>query len=102
MAWLEAIEHISHHTRFYWTGARLSDLNGLVAEGKSPDEVVCFFHTTVEEVQNGRNSLHALVIRHEVDKQLTGIRHQNLMTSGPRDRSAGGGRTVQEAVGCPS
>jgi hypothetical protein len=28
-------------------------LDGLVAEGKNPDEVACFFYITVEEVQNG-------------------------------------------------
>jgi CelD/BcsL family acetyltransferase involved in cellulose biosynthesis len=59
MARLEAIEQISGHTRLYWTGARLSDLSGLVAERKNPDEVARFFHITVEEVQNGWTKLFA-------------------------------------------
>jgi hypothetical protein len=49
--------------RFYWTGARLSDLNGLVAEGKNSDKIVRFFHITVEEVQNGWTKLIARVRR---------------------------------------
>jgi hypothetical protein len=52
MARLEAIEQISCRTRFYWNGTRLSDLNGLVAEGKNPDEIARFFRIIVEEVQN--------------------------------------------------
>jgi hypothetical protein len=63
MARLEALEQISDHTRFYWTGVRLSDLNGLVAEGKNPDEIVRFFHITGEEVQNGWKILIARVRR---------------------------------------
>jgi hypothetical protein len=63
MARLEAIKHISRYIRFHWTGARLSDLNGLVAEGKNPDEIARFSHITVEEVQNGWTKLAARVPR---------------------------------------
>jgi hypothetical protein len=41
----------------------LSDLNGLVAEEKNSDEVPRFFHTTIEEVQNGWRQLIARVCR---------------------------------------
>jgi hypothetical protein len=63
MTRLEAIEQIACHTRFYWTGAHLSDLNGLVAEGKNRDEVARFFHITIEEVQNRWTKLIARVRR---------------------------------------
>jgi hypothetical protein len=63
IARLEAIGQISRHTRFYWTGAPLSDLNGLVADRKNPDEIACFFHITVDEVQNGWTKLTARVRR---------------------------------------
>jgi hypothetical protein len=63
MARLEAFEQISRHTRFYWTGARPSDLNGLVAEGKNPYEIASFFHSTIGEVQNGWTKFTARVHR---------------------------------------
>jgi hypothetical protein len=63
MARLEAIEQISCHTRFCWTGVRLFDLNGLVAERKNPDEVGRFFRITVGEVQNGWTKLIARIRR---------------------------------------
>jgi hypothetical protein len=71
MAQLGAIEQISRHTRFYWTGARLSDLNGLVAEGKIQMKLLVSFTLYLRKFRtDGQNSLHPFVARHEVDQQL--------------------------------